>query len=141
MAPSVSPRRTISAPRSQRHARDRVAVLGDLFREEADLPPHLGKLPKDFLAQRVQPSAESGDGLQHQLETHTQLLEQRSYPVNGFIRHWHFAPCVRHYLTAIPNLLHRIPRNDWLSAPHDQYMNMARPSTWSSFTNPQKRPS
>ena len=121
------------------HACDGVAVLGDLLGEEADLPPHLGELAEDFLAQGIQASAKPRDGLQHQFETYAKLLQQRSYPVNGFFRHWHLLPPLPRYLTAMPNRFQRIPRSDWLSAPHDQYMNMARPSIWSSFTNPQKR--
>ena len=125
------------------HARDRVAVLGDLFGEEADLPAHLGELPEDFLAQRVQPSAESGDRLEHQLEAHTELFEQRAYPVHmassdtGLL-----CPLrSRSYPTDHCQTCSSVsPRNDCaVSTPRPIYEHRAAFDLRSSFTNPQKR--
>src|SRR5262249_55500090 len=74
------------------HARDGIAILRDLFREKSDLPSYFGELSNHFLTQCIQPAAEPGNRFQHQFKTRPELLEQRAYPVNGFVRHWNLPP-------------------------------------------------
>src|SRR5271154_6443584 len=53
---------------------DRLAVFGNAIGQEPNLPSHLGELADHLLAQRVNPSAEAGYRLQHEVEARPELL-------------------------------------------------------------------
>src|SRR5579863_7523005 len=59
---------------------DTSPILGDLLGEEANLAADFGELAEDFVAQRVEASAETRDCLDHQIEAGAELLEDRANP-------------------------------------------------------------
>ena len=66
---------------------DASSIFGNLFRQEANLAADFRELPENLIAQRVEPSAETGNCLDHKIESRPELFEDRANPVYRFVRH------------------------------------------------------
>src|SRR5580704_5138829 len=71
---------------------DAPSIFGNLFRQEANLAADFRELPENLIAQRVEPSAETGNRLDHKIESRPELFEDCADPVYRFVRHLMLPP-------------------------------------------------
>jgi len=66
---------------------DPSAIFRDLLGEKPNLAADFSELAEDFVAQRIESSAETGNRFDHEIEARAQFLEHRAEPVHRFVRH------------------------------------------------------
>ncbi len=55
---------------------DTSTILGNLLGQESNLAADFGELPEDLVAQYIEASAKTRDGLYHQIESRAQLFDE-----------------------------------------------------------------
>src|SRR5271170_6932002 len=66
---------------------DASPIFRNLFRQKANLAADFRELSENLIAQRVEPSAETGNRLDHKIESRPELFEDCANPVYRFVRH------------------------------------------------------
>jgi hypothetical protein len=66
---------------------DPSAIFRDLLGQKPDLAADFRELAEDFIAQRIESSAETGNRFDHEIKARAQFLEHRAEPVHSFVRH------------------------------------------------------